>query len=162
MNMATPGNQLEIRTGVGRSLSTSRIAARRIALALAALAAFSVGLSATGDEVAAAATASDPELTLLLRAMTALKAVAALLLIAAVGWRLAVPASGRLLVLYFTVVSIVAAGLGPMWEIANLVAGAAMLHGGLLAGAVLLWRDPAVSQLLSERLQQKRVRRRSN
>ena len=35
-------------------------------------------------------------------------------------------------------------------------AGALLLHGGLAAAVLLLWRDPATSMLLSDALQKRR------
>jgi hypothetical protein len=42
-----------------------------------------------------------------------------------------------------------AAGPGLIWQMASVRAGALTLHVGLLAGLILLWRDPAVGARLA-------------
>ena len=43
-----------------------------------------------------------------------------------------------------------AAGPGLIWGMVHLRLGALLLHGGLIALVVLLWRDGATSQRLAE------------
>jgi len=122
-------------------------------LAVLTLAALAAGFAWTGADVAAAAaTRAGADLTMILRLMVALKTTLAAVLVGAIAWRLAMPASTGWLAAYFASAAIMAAGIGPTWHIAHLIAGVSMLHVGLIASAVLLWRDPGVARKLAERL----------
>ena len=138
----SPETQSEIasrRGGVaGRAVLTGAILA---GLTLAALA-------TSAEEAARAAQTAGPELTRLLRAMAGLKLMFAAGLLAAAYWRLAVPASPWRLASYAVAAAAMAAGPVLIWEMAHVRLGALLLHGGLLAGALLLWRDPAVGARL--------------
>ena len=113
------------------------------------------GLAVPGNGAAALL---DPELTRLLRAMAALKALAAAGAIAAVLWRLGAPVTLLRFAGYVLACAAMAAGPGLIWQMAHVAGGALLLHGGLLAAIVLLWRDPAVGARLAERLTARRAR----
>jgi hypothetical protein len=105
-------------------------------------------LATSAQEAAQAAQAAGPELTRLLRAMAGLKLLFAAGLLAAVYWRLAVPASTWRLACYAAAGAAMAAGPVLIWEMAHVRLGALLLHAGLLIGALLLWRDPAIGARL--------------
>ncbi len=124
-------------------------AAGRLLLVCGTLAGLALAALATPAELAAqAAQAAGPELTRLLRAMAALKLVFALGLLSATYWRLATPAASWRLASYVAAGAAMAAGPVLIWQLAHIRLGALLLHGGLLACALLLWRDPAVGTRL--------------
>lgn len=152
--MAVATDQLTKSAAMRADTRRDRSAALRwAALGVLTCSAFVAGFAATGPETAARAAASAGEdLTLLMRMMAALKGLAVAALVAGLAWRFASAVSPRRLAAYLTSAVTMAAGIGPMWEMAHVVGGAAMLHAGLIASAILLWRDPAVSRRLAERL----------
>jgi hypothetical protein len=80
--------------------------------------------------------------------MAAIKALLAACATLGVLWRLGAPiAPGRWL-LYAGACAAMAAGPGLIWHMEHVRTGAALLHGGLLAAVVALFRDPAVGDLL--------------
>ncbi len=99
---------------------------------------------------APAASSADPGLTQVLRAMALIKSAMAAGAAAAVFWRLGGTISPVRLTLYTAAGAAMAAGPGLIWTMTNLAAGALLLHAGLAATAILLWRDPAVGRRLSE------------
>jgi len=116
------------------------------------------GVLATPAGLAAQAVAqAGPELTHLLRAMAGLKALAALGLVGLVFWRLAVAATTARFVGYILACGAMASGPGLIWDMAHLKLGAVLLHAGLLASAVLLWRDPATAARLSAIIARRRA-----
>jgi len=119
-------------------------------LVLSATVAAAVAGALYTEPVAAARALANagPDLTRLLRAMAAIKAAMALAVLAAVSWRLASPAGPARLAAYALACAAMAAGPGLIWDMAHLVAGAGLLHAGLIAALVLLWRDPAVGARL--------------
>ena len=123
-------------------------AAARATVLLAALAATAFGFLATDPQAAAHAVAADPELAWLLRAMAVLKMAMALAVTAAVVWRLADAVPSAWLGGYALALSATWAGPGLIWTLAHLRPGALLLHAGLAATLVLLWRDPAVGARL--------------
>ncbi len=123
--------------------------ARRAALASAIVAGVVLAALATpAGEAARAAQVAGPELTRLLRAMAGLKMMFAAGLLAATYWRLALPASTWRLACYAAAGAAMAAGPVLIWDMVHIRFGALLLHGGLLATALLLWRDPAVGARL--------------
>ncbi len=50
-----------------------------------------------------------------------------------------------------------AAGPVLIWEMAHVRLGALLLHGGFLAGALLLWRDPTVGARLGDMVARRRA-----
>jgi hypothetical protein len=49
------------------------------------------------------------------------------------------------------------AGPGLVWGLAHIVLGSLLLHGGLIAMALLIWRDPAAIARLSEIIARRRA-----
>jgi hypothetical protein len=86
----------------------------------------------------------------LLRAMAALKMLFAGAASAAVLWRLGAPISATTWGGYALAAAGAWAGPGLIWGLAHILLGAVLLHGGLIAMAVLIWRDPAIHARLSE------------
>jgi phosphate/sulfate permease len=121
-------------------------------LAGAVLAAFAT----PSGQAAQAAHLAGPELTRLLRAMAGLKLLFAAVMLAAFAWRLAVPASAWRLVCYGVAGAAMAAGPVLIWDMVHIPLGALLLHGGLLAGALLFWRDPAVGARLGAMVDRRR------
>jgi hypothetical protein len=116
----------------------------------------------TGGEATARAVAdSGADLTRLLRAMAALKAMMAVAAGAAVLWRLGVPVGLAWFAGYAMAAAAMAAGPGLIWGMAHVAGGAVLLHAGLLATIVLLWRDPVVGDRLAALVAQRRARHRS-
>ncbi len=107
--------------------------------------------------VAGAAADAGPALTTLLRGMAALKALAAAGLVAAVFWRLSAPIPRGRYVGYAAACVGMAAGPGLIWNLVHLRLGALLLHAGLLATVILLWRDPAVGTRLQTILDRRRA-----
>jgi hypothetical protein len=118
-----------------------------MAFVAAALAGF---LATDGATAARAAEHAGGDLTRLLRAMAAIKAAMAVGVMAAVVWRLSTPAPTPWLFGYGVAGAVMAAGPGLIWDMAHLGMGALLLHGGLAACAILLWRDPAVGRRLMQ------------
>jgi hypothetical protein len=124
------------------------------------LAAALAGALATGADTSARAVAeSGADLTRLLRAMAAIKVLMAAAAAGAVVWRLAAPVSPAWLAGYALAGAAMAAGPGLIWGMAHVAAGAALLHAGLIATVVLLWRDPATGQRLAHLVAARRARR---
>jgi hypothetical protein len=115
-------------------------------LALAILAAVAGGLLAAAPDSAALA---DPDLTRLLRAMAVLKALMAAGAVVAIAWRLGVAVTLPWLGGYAAAGAAMAAGPVLIWDMAHVGLGAGLLHGGLLAAVLLLWRDKVVGARLS-------------
>ncbi len=130
-------------------------------LVLAAILAGTVGgILATDPATTARAVAhAGADLTRLLRAMAAMKAGMAVAAAAAVLWRMGSPASPGRLAAYATACATMAAGPGLIWDMARLEAGAILLHAGLLATIVMIWRDPTVSARLAAALAARRAAR---
>jgi hypothetical protein len=130
---------------VWRSISIGRSV-----IVLAAVGGLAAALLAQDSATAAqAASVSGPDLTRLLRAMAGIKAALALGAAFAVWWRLAVPAGAIRLAAYAAACAAMAAGPGLIWQMVHVAAGAALLHGGLAAAIILLWRDPAMHARLA-------------
>ena len=152
---------LNARTAIRQALPQTKLpsSARQrgmllVVLSLAALA----GAAATGaDQSARAIQDAGLPLTHLLRAMAAMKALAALGLAGAMLWRLALPASPARLAGYALAIAAMAAGPGLIWGMAHVRLGALLLHAGLFAGVVLLWRDPAMGARLEAVIARRRL-----
>ena len=140
----------------GRSSPTARLA--RVLIAGLVVLAAVAGFAATGTPAASAASANaGPELTHLLRAMALLKTLFAAAVIGATLWRLAAPVTWPRLSAYAAGCASMAAGPGLIWGLAHVQAGAVLLHGGLLATALLLWRDPATASRLNTAIAARRA-----
>jgi hypothetical protein len=137
------------------------VIARRTVLVGALVAGAVLAVLATpAAEATRAAQAAGPELTRLLRAMAGLKLIFAAGVVAAAYWRLAVPAATWRLASYAVAIAAMAAGPVLIWQMVHIRLGALLLHAGLLAGVLLLWRDPAVSERLSAMVERRRAGRR--
>ncbi len=133
--------------------------AARTALALVVVAAGALGFAAIGTEAGAGAAArAGADLTRLLRAMAAIKAAMALGVTAAVLWRLGSPIGPVRLAAYGLSAAAMAAGPCLIWSMADVALGAALLHGGLLASVLLLWRDPVLGKRLAALIDRRRRR----
>ncbi len=128
---------------------TSRAAARATLLLVVGIAGVA-GFATAATQGSQAASYADPDLARLLRAMALLKALIASGAVAAMLWRLGGPVTLPRLAAYAAAGAAMAAGPGLIWSLTHLGAGALLLHGGLLAGVLLLWRDPEVSRRLAE------------
>ncbi len=158
MSSADLATAAEGRVGRGASLSSSHA---RTIVVLAFVGAALAGFVATDGATAARAVEhAGGDLTRLLRAMAAIKAAMALGVMGAVVWRLSLPASTSWLVGYGVAAAVMAAGPGLIWDMAYLGMGALLLHGGLAACAILLWRDPAVGRRLASVVTVRRAPRR--
>lgn len=129
-----------------RDTSASSPTVNRLLL-LAAVAIGAVG--AIVADTASPVIAADADLVGLLRFMALLKAALALAFVGVIWWRLASPAGPWRLAAYAATGAAMTAGPILIWTMSHLGLGAALLHAGLLAAALLLWRDPAVTTRLS-------------
>jgi len=130
--------------------STLSPAMARALLVLVTAVSVAAGLLATGTEASASAIAlAGGELTHLLRAMALLKVVMAAGMAAAVLWRFGSPVRLVWWAAYAVTCAGMAAGPGLIWQMAYVRSGALLLHAGLFAALILLWRDPAVGARLS-------------
>ena len=112
--------------------------------------AFTTGFLAIGAEAASrAASQAGVDLTRLLRGMVVLKAMMAAGATAGVLWRFAAPVKPLRFAAYAIACGAMWAGPGLIWSMARIGTGALLLHGGLLACVMLLWRDPAVGARLA-------------
>lgn len=134
--------------------------AQGLVLAMVLIAGAAGFLAADGAASAKAASLAGEDLTRLLRAMAAIKAAMALGVTAGVVWRLGEPARTPWLAGYVVACAAMAVGPGLIWNMTQLPMGAALLHGGLLVAAVMLWRDPAVGRRLSLAVARRRAARR--
>jgi hypothetical protein len=128
----------------------------RLLLLAVVVAAVASGFLATGVGETARAVA-DADMTRLLRAMAALKFVMALAAAGAVFWRLGSPAGPAWLAAYAVSCGAMFAGPGLIWGMAHLGMGALLLHGGLAATIILLWRDPVVGRRLEAAVARRRA-----
>jgi phosphate/sulfate permease len=154
------------------ALALARVAARsadltrpassaltRPLLLLVVAAAAVAGVFVGGEEASARAVAeAGPELVRLLRGMALLKTLFAASALAGVLWRSSAPVSPTRLAGYALAGAAMAAGPGMIWRMDLMPAGAFLLHAGLLVTVVMLWRDPAVGELLAERIAARRRR----
>ncbi len=115
-------------------------------LVVGVAAAAGAAAAAQGPQVAAYA---DPDLARLLRAMAVLKGLIACGAVSAMLWRLGTAVPPPRLAAYAFAAAAMAAGPGLIWGMTHLGVGALLLHGGLLACVLLLWRDPEVSRRLA-------------
>jgi hypothetical protein len=150
-------------TALSPASATSRPATAvptRAAFVLIVAAAAVAGLVWTGADATARAVAdSGADLTRLLRAMAAIKAAMAVAASAAVLWRFGAPVSASRFGAYALAGAAMAAGPGLIWDMAHVALGAALLHAGLIATVVLVWRDPAVGARLAALVAARRGRR---
>ena len=130
--------------------STLSPAMARALLVLVTAAGVAAGLLTTGTEAFASAFAlAGAELAHLLRAMALLKMAMAVGMAAAVLWRFGSPVTPAWWAAYALACAGMAAGPGLIWQMAYVRTGALLLHAGLFAALILLWRDPAMGARLS-------------
>lgn len=152
MTIVTTSNFARERRSV-RSAAGDRDGAgwRRAALAAAVVSGAVWGLWDTSAADSAQAVAgAGADLARLLRFMAVIKAAMALGALAAIWWRLGLAASSVRLSVYLATAAAMGAGPGLIWAMAHVAWGALLLHGGLFAALILLWRDPAVGTRLAE------------
>ncbi len=130
---------------------------RSLLIGIAIIAA-TAGFLATNPAQTAQMVKLDGEsLTRLMRAMALIKLTLAALAFTAIIWRLAAPISAASLAGYAAATAGMASGPGLIWGMVHIIAGAALLHGGLLLAVVLLWRDPAVGEKLAALIDRRRA-----
>jgi hypothetical protein len=130
--------------------STLPPAIARTSLVMVIAASIAVGLLGTGTEASASAIVqAGADLTHLLRAMALLKVAMAAGMAAAVLWRLGAPVTLAWWAAYALACAGMASGPGLIWQMAYVRTGALLLHGGLFAALILLWRDPVTGARLS-------------
>ena len=132
---------------------------RPVLLLLVAAAAIAGFLATNPQSQTAAIANAGPELTHLLRAMAALKTLFAAGAIAATTWRLGLPTTWTRLATYIVACAAMTAGPGLIWSMAYVKAGALLLHTGLIATILLLWRDPATTTRLTAAIESRRARK---
>ncbi len=134
-------------------------ASARLLLAAVVAAAVITGFAVTGEAARnQAVMASGADLTRLLRAMAAIKALMATGAVAGVAWRLGMPVGWLRLASYAVACGAMAAGPGLIWGMAHVGLGALLLHGGLILSVVMLWQDPAVAAGLARIVAARRAR----
>jgi len=129
----------------GFSKEISSVSARAAFLIILAAAAIAGVVSAASPASSVAAAHAGTDLTRLLRFMAALKALMAVAACAAVFWRLGAAVTLPWFAAYAATCAAMAAGPGLIWAMAHVGLGALLLHGGLFATILLLWRDPATA-----------------
>jgi len=156
---------IRVQTLSARSPSQAGFAAPVIAraLLLAVIAAATAGgLLVTGGATTAQMIAdAGADWVNLLRAMAVIKLLFAGAATAAVLWRLGAPVSGTLWSGYAVAASAMWAGPGLIWALAHIPLGALLLHAGLIATALLVWRDPATRARLTEIIARRRAEARA-
>ncbi len=137
-------------------LSVNAAPARAVVI-LSVTVAAAAGLLTLGTASSAHAIAqAGPDLTRLLRAMAGLKLLMAAAALAAVLWRLALPASLPRVAGYALAGAAMAAGPGLIASMSHVAAGALLLHAGLLATILMLWQDPATTHRLQTLINRRR------
>ena len=131
--------------------------AKTLLLAAIALAAAGGMLVTDSATTAQAITSARGDWANLLRAMAVLKLLFAGAATAAVLWRLGAPISAERWGGYALAAAATWAGPGLIWGLAHVRLGTLLLHSGLIATAVLVWRDLATSGRLSEIIARRRA-----
>ncbi len=149
--------QTESARSPSREVFVAPFIAKTLFVAVIVLA-FAGGLLATdGAKTARLIAGAGGDWANLLRAMAAIKMLFAGAASAAVFWRLAAPISATRWGGYAVATAGAWAGPGLIWGLAHILLGAVLLHGGLIAMAVLIWRDPATRARLSEAIARRRA-----
>ncbi len=125
-----------------------------LVVCIAAVAGFLVG---DARATSSAATADGADLVRLLRGMAALKTLMAGGATLAVLWRMGSSAPLTRFAAYALCCATMWTGPGLIWSLVYVRTGALLLHGGLLASLVLLWRDPAIAARLAAVIQARRA-----
>lgn len=126
------------------------------AVIVVALVASAVGAAAVGAETVSA---GDPELIRLLRAMAVLKVAFVVAASAAIWWRLQAPIRSVWLAGYAVACAAMAAGPGLIWFSSHIILAAVLLHAGIAAAVILLWRDGATADLLAATIRRRSIAR---
>ncbi len=139
-------------------LSAASARLQRLTLLAAMLtAALVAGVLAANPAASAIAAQHDgAALVRLTRFMAAVKTLIAGAATLAILWRLAAPATAAWLGAYSLAAGAMAAGPILIWGMLHIGLGALLLHGGLAATLLLLWRDKATAEQL-DRLIAKRT-----
>lgn len=138
------------------SSDRGRMRARHCVKARLALAAVLLVSVIAGLGLVPAAPAGDPDLTRLIRAMAAIKAVLVAAAALAVIWRMRYRSAPAVFAAYAASLAAMGSGLGMMWTLSWPVASTVLLHGGFVALMVLAFRDRALLRVLEQRLQRLR------
>jgi hypothetical protein len=128
-----------------RAAAFSPAMARGLLLMVVAAAVAASAIAAAAPASSAAAAHAGVDLTRLLRFMALLKAAIAVTAAAAVFWRLGAAITLPWFAAYAAACGAMAAGPGVIWAIVHVGLGAVLLHGGLFAVILLLWRDPGTA-----------------
>jgi hypothetical protein len=160
MGIAEVSRTADLAAGQAVSFAGLTPRSAQVLLVAVAGAALAAGLAFNSGSEHAVAQAG-PDLTRLLRAMAAMKAMMAVGAIAVVLWRLQSPVLAGRFSLYAAATAGMAAGPGLIWTMAHVASGAFLLHAGLIASVLLLWRDPEVSRRLELLVARKRAALRS-
>jgi len=148
--LAVVPTQTEMARSPSRAGFAAPFVARALLMAVIGLA-FAGGMLATDSAKTARLIAGEGgDWANLLRAMAGLKMLIAGAASAAVLWRLGAPISATRWSAYALAAAAAWAGPGLIWGLAHIPLGAVLLHGGLIALAMLIWRDPATGARLSE------------
>jgi hypothetical protein len=131
--------------GAPRAAVFSPALARGILLLVITAAVAASAVSATSPASSLAVAHAGTELTRLLRFMAVLKAGIAVAAAATVFWRLGAAVTLPWFAAYAAACGAMAAGPGVIWAMVHVGLGAVLLHGGLLAVILLLWRDPGTA-----------------
>ena len=131
-----------------------RPTAARSLIVLSLVAGAAIGLTVG---VHAGVETGDADLVRLLRAMAMLKLLFVAAASAAILWRLQRPIGAAGLGAYAVACAAMTAGPGLIWFLAHVGLAAILLHGGVAAALVLLWRDAAVGSLLQSMLARRRL-----
>ena len=138
-SIASPASSNTAPAGTG---TLSLVMARALLVLVIAIS-VAAGLLVTRTEASASAIAlAGADLTHLLRAMALLKVAMAAGMAAAVLWRFGSPVTLAWWAAYALVCAGMAAGPGLIWQMVYVRTGALLLHAGLFAVLILLWRDP--------------------
>lgn len=150
MTMAFARTNSGITTPESRSQSTGSPSTRRLLLLLLTGAAVAGAAFATdGGDAAHAVAEAGVDLVRLLRVMAALKVGLAVGATAAVLWRFGAAVTPAWFAAYAIACGAMAAGPALIWSMVYVGTGALLLHGGMAAVVLLLWRDPGVAGRLS-------------
>jgi len=155
--MSTSVTELPIKTANPTARGRLTPSSARLILVLVACAAIAASAALTGSAASSRAVAeAGPDLTRLLRAMAGIKMLLAGLAAVAVYWRLGAATGVLRLASYAAACGAMAAGPALIWDMAHVGAGALLLHGGLLATILLLWRDPGTAAVLDRAIATRR------
>ena len=114
-----------------------RVAVLRTGLFVCCLAGAAVGWAAASG----ASHAVEPELAVLLRGMTAIKGLLAVLAASLVYWRFGLPISARAAWAYATCAGLIFVACALIWQLAFIPLAAALFHAGGIGALLVAWRE---------------------